>query len=398
MFNKDASRRKFGRPPKAKSMPKIHLFDDNGCRHLYPFHLVEGVEGIRHGAFTQEERWRQVEADLVQRGWQGDVSVNSRWIPDAHTADDLLTAGSGSLAFNGLRLSQPLPQSADPITAVELEREPRMIAHANDLFSHLGEQLLLDVDAFAARWNLRPFSPAPPTHTFGAADQIMVAEDAVVRAATLDASSGPILIGPGATLEPGSHIEGPALIHRHAVVRTGAHVRGATVIGPHSKVGGELSNVNFQGWANKAHGGFLGNSVIGRWCNLGAGTVSSNLKNTYGSVRQWSDATGQMEDTGLQFCGVLMGDHTKCGIGTTLNTGTVLGPACVVFDAGFPPKYLPPFSWHDAKSGRTEVHDLQRMLATASTVMARRNEAVSAAAKDNLSALFSRNAGNAPLD
>ena len=254
-------------------MPKIHLFNDNGCRHLYPFHLVEGVEGIRHGAFTQEERWRQVEEDLVQRGWQGDVSVNSRWIPDAHTADDLLTAGLGSLAFNGLRLSQPLSQSADPITAVELEREPRMIAHANDLFSHLGEQLLLDVDALAALWNLSPFSPAPPTHTFGAADQIMVAEDAVVRAATLDASSGPILIGPGVTLEPGSHIEGPALIHRHAVVRAGAHVRGATVIGPHSKVGGELSNVNFQGWANKAHGGFLGNSVIGRWCNLGAGTV-----------------------------------------------------------------------------------------------------------------------------
>jgi UDP-N-acetylglucosamine diphosphorylase/glucosamine-1-phosphate N-acetyltransferase len=398
MFNKDASRRKFGRPPKAKSMPKIHLFNDNGCRHLYPFHLVEGVEGIRHGAFTQEERWRQVEEDLVQRGWQGDVSVNSRWIPDAHTADDLLTAGSGSLAFNGLRLSQPLSQSADPITAVELEREPRMIAHANDLFSHLGEQLLLDVDALAALWNLSPFSAAPPTHTFGAADQIMVAEDAVVRAATLDASSGPILIGPGVTLEPGSHIEGPALIHRHAVVRAGAHVRGATVIGPHSKVGGELSNVNFQGWANKAHGGFLGNSVIGRWCNLGAGTVSSNLKNTYGSVRQWSDATGQMEDTGLQFCGVLMGDHTKCGIGTTLNTGTVLGPACVVFDVGFPPKHLPPFSWHDAKSGRTELHDLPRMLATANTVMARRNEALSDAAKDNLSALFSRNAGNAPLD
>ena len=163
-------------------------------------------------------------------------------------------------------------------------------------------------------------------------------------------------------------------------------------------MGGELSNVNFQGWANKAHGGFLGNSVIGRWCNLGAGTVSSNLKNTYGPVRQWSDATGQMEDTGLQFCGVLMGDHTKCGIGTTLNTGTILGPACVVFDAGFPPKHLPPFSWHDAKSGETVPHDLDRMLATAETVMARRNETLSDTAKDNLSAVFSRNARNAGVD
>lgn len=273
-----------------------------------------------------------------------------------------------------------------------------MLSHANDLFSHLGEQLLLDVDALVALWNLSPFAPAPPTHTYGAADQIMVADDAVILAATLDASGGPILIGPGAKLEPGSHIEGPVIVHHHAVVRTGAHVRGATVIGPHSKVGGELSNVNFQGWANKAHGGFLGNSVIGRWCNLGAGTVSSNLKNTYGSVRQWSDASSQMVDTGLQFCGVLMGDHTKCGIGTTLNTGTVLGPACVVFDAGFPPKHLPPFSWHNAKTGQTDVHDLQRMMSTAETVMARRNERLTDAAKDNLSALYGRNVENANPD
>jgi len=339
-----------------------------------------------------------VEEDLAERGWQVDVSVNSRWIPDEHTADDLVAAGTASLAFSGLRLSQPSPQSVDHTAAIELTREPRMIAHANNLFSKLGEQLLLDVDALATLWDLRPFSPAPHTHTFGPADQILMAQDAVVRAATLDASGGPILIGPGATVEPGSHIEGPVVLHHHAVVRTGAHVRGATVIGPHCKVGGELSNVNFQGWANKAHGGFLGNSVIGRWCNLGAGTVSSNLKNTYGSVRQWSEATGQMEDTGLQFCGVLMGDHTKCGIGTTLNTGTVLGPACVVFDAGFPPKHLPPFSWHDAKSGQTEVNDLHRMVATAEIVMARRNETLSDAAKDNLSALHSRNAGNANPD
>ena len=398
MFNKDASRRKFGRPPKAKSMPTIHLFDDSGCRPLYPFHLFEGVEGIRHGAFTQKERWLKVEEDLARRGWRGEVSVNSRWIPDEHTADDLLVAGEASLEFNGLRLSEASPKSEGNTAAVELEREPLMLAHANDLFSQLEQQLLQDADALIELWNLRPFSPVPPTHIYGTVDQMLVAEDAVVRAATLDTSGGPILIGPGATLEPGSHIAGPVVIHPHAVVRTGAQVRGATVIGPHCKVGGELSNVNFQGWANKAHGGFLGNSVIGRWCNLGAGTVSSNLKNTYGQVRQWSDATGQMEDTGLQFCGVLMGDHSKCGIGTTLNTGTILGPACVVFDVGFPPKHLPPFSWHDAKSGLTDVHDLQRMVTTAETVMARRNETLSDAAKDKLSALYHRNAGNATLD
>ena len=160
-------------------------------------------------------------------------------------------------------------------------------------------------------------------------------------AATLDASSGPIVVGfRRHRVEPGSHIEGP-VIHRHAVVRAGAHVRGATVIGPHSKVGGELSNVNFQGWANKAHGGFLGNSVIGRWCNLGAGNGVQQPQEHLRLGPAMVGVTGQMEDTGLQFCGVLMGDHTKCGIGTTLNTGTILGPACVVFDAGFPPSTSP---------------------------------------------------------
>ena len=172
-----------------------------------------------------------------------------------------------------------------------------------------------------------------------------------------------------------------------AVVRTGAHIRGATVIGPHCKVGGEVSNVHFQGWANKAHSGFLGNSVIGRWCNLGAGTHSSNLKNTYGHVRQWSMASQAMEDSGLQFCGVLMGDHSKCGIGTTLNTGTILGRPvwCLTRDSH---PSTSPFLLADARLGQTERHDLPRMLATAETVMARRGQALTQAAKDNLSALY----------
>jgi UDP-N-acetylglucosamine diphosphorylase/glucosamine-1-phosphate N-acetyltransferase len=268
-----------------------------------------------------------------------------------------------------------------------------MLDHANDLFSGLEEQIDQDLNEMMSSWQLKAIQVDTPTQVYGTADRVLVAGNAVVRAATLDTSGGAIVIGPGARIEPGSHLEGPVVVHEGAVVRTGAHIRGATIIGPHCKVGGEISNVNFQGWANKAHGGFLGNSVIGHWCNLGAGTISSNLKNTYGSVRQWSLATGRMEDSGLQFCGVLMGDHSKCGIGTTLNTGTILGPACVVFDAGFPPKHLAAFSWHDARSGKTVLHDLDRMLATAETVMARRNVTLSAASRDNLSALYDQAVG-----
>ena len=327
---------------------------------------------------------------MSDKGWTGELKVNSRWIPNTDTAADLISAGPQRMEHHGTLLTRGPVPSNDDAPSISAPRAPRMIDHANDLFSGLEDQLTRDLDAMRSNWTLHPARLEPPTQLYGPADQVLVSGDAVVRAATLDTSGGAIVIGPGARIEPGSHLEGPIVVHEGAVVRTGAHIRGASVIGPHCKVGGEIANVHFQGWANKAHGGFLGNSVIGRWCNLGAGTVSSNLKNTYGSVRQWSHASGQMEDSGLQFCGVLMGDHSKCGIGTTLNTGTILGPACVIFDAGFPPKHLAAFSWHDARSGKTVPHDLDRMLATAETVMARRNQSLSTAARDNLSALHAQ--------
>lgn len=375
-------------------MPMIDLFHDSACSRLYPFHLVEGVGGIRHGAFTQQERWDRVDAELAAKGWSGEIAVNSRWIPDAGTADDIL---NGTLPFG--RDGVVLARSANEAGHTQLgaaPRSPRMLEHANDLFAELAEQLELDLQWLRTSWELEPFAASGSTQVYGPADNIWVSGTAKVRAASLDAANGAIVVGPNATLEPGSHIEGPVVIQEGAVVRTGAHIRGATVIGPHCKVGGEVSNVSFQGWANKAHGGFLGNSVIGRWCNLGAGTTSSNLKNTYGSIRQWSMQDNGMVDSGLQFCGVLMGDHSKCGIGTMLNTGSIIGPACVVFDAGFPPKHLPPFSWHNAREGSTDLHDLPRMLATADVVMARRGLSMTQKAKDNLSALHLQVQGDTP--
>jgi len=382
-------------PQKAAPMPEIHLFFDPDCAGLYPFHLIEGVEGIRQGAFTQRERWSRVEKQLGDRGWIAPLHVNARWIPDDHTVDGLMRLGErGELRHGRDRLAFHASTEDDvTLSPIEVEHAPRLLRHGNDLFTGLEHQLLADVDTLRELWGLTEFSTNPPTHAFGPADRILVSSDAIVRASTLDSSGGAIVIGPGAQIEPGSHIQGPVIIHEGAVVRTGTHIRGATVIGPHCKVGGEISNVNFQGWANKAHGGFIGNSVIGRWCNLGAGTESSNLKNTYGTVRQWSEQEQRMVDTGLQFCGVLMGDHSKCGIGTTLNTGTIMGPASVVFDAGFPPKHLPPFSWHDARTRSTEPHDLGKMLSTARTVMARRGMTLSDGAKANLSALHNNRHG-----
>ena len=379
----------FGRPPEDTPMPEILLFDDHHCSNLYPFHRIEGAESIRHGAFTQRERWEHLQPTFVPSDGVKTLHINSRWIPNEADAMALgrLTPSS-ALVHKGIVLAKT--KAADHLEGLEqfeIETTPDLLMHANDLFTRLEDRLLQDLPLLKKAWNLRPSSMAKPTHVFGPVEDVWVASSAQVRAATMDTTKGPVVIGPRAIIEAGSHLDGPLLIHEGATVRMGACIKGATVIGPHCKVGGEVSNVHFQGWANKAHDGFLGNSVIGRWCNLGAGTQSSNLKNTYGEVRQWSSSSQCLEPTGLQFCGLLMGDHSRCGIGSTFNTGTVVGPASVIFDAGFPPKHVPPFSWLNAKTEESQVQDLQKMMATSEKVMARRGLALDDRSKANLSAL-----------
>jgi len=374
-------------------MPTIRLFEDERCSALHPFHLVDGVSGIRCGAWTQQERWDQV-ADDLQRMGVDDATVydiNARWIPDEGTAEALARMAHDSEWREGevlMAKAQGNPTAGEG--AARGEGQLRLIDHANVLFTALDVQLRKDVSSLTETWSLSPLEAGPHTAVYGPADQVLVASDARVRAASIDAEAGPVVIGPGATVEPGVHLKGPLVIGEGATVRMGACISGPTVIGPHCKVGGEISNVSFQGWANKAHGGFLGNSVIGRWCNLGAGTESSNLKNTYGEVRQWDADSGTLKGSGLQFCGLLMGDHSKCGIGTTFNTGTVIDPACVIFDAGFPPKHLPAFSWYNARSGDMEIQNLDRMLGTAEKVMARRGMEISEAQRANLTRLHQK--------
>ena len=165
-------------------------------------------------------------------------------------------------------------------------------------------------------------------------------------------------------------VRGPFALCENSVLKMGCKIYGATTIGPHSKVGGELNNVVIQGYSNKAHDGFLGNSVIGEWCNLGADTNNSNLKNNYGEVKVWSYVEEKMIGSGHRFCGLIMGDHSKCGINTMLNTGTVVGVASNIFGGGFPPKFIPSFSWGGADG--FEEHQFDKAMATARKVMERR--------------------------
>ena len=370
-------------------MPTIQLFEDGACIHLHPFHLIDGAEAIRFGAFTQLERWRFLPTLLEQTSTsEGVLHINARWVP---------SDSSGAMIAE-LNPGEKLVQGNDTLAFFETDKnaEPKPVAttvpqqlirNANELFGLLDGRISQDVELLKEEWSLEPFAAPSSTVVFGPPSSFMVHPSAVIKAATVDVESGPVVIGPGATVEAGAHLKGPLVICANATVRMAGRISGPTVIGPHCKVGGEISNVNFQGWANKAHDGFLGNSVIGRWCNLGAGTESSNLKNTYGEVRQWNAESQSLTGTGLQFCGLLMGDHSKCGIGTTFNTGTVIDPASVIFDAGFPPKHLPPFSWFNARLGTMEVQDLGRMIATAEKVMARRGLLLSPVQRDRLSQL-----------
>ncbi len=201
--------------------------------------------------------------------------------------------------------------------------------------------------------------------------EIFIETGATIRGAIFNTDNGPVYIGKDAEVMEGSTIRGPFALCDNATIKMGAKIYGATTIGPHCKVGGELNNVMIFGYSNKAHDGFLGNSVIGEWCNLGADTNSSNLKNTYEQVKVWSYVKERFVKTGLQFCGLIMGDHSKCGINTMFNTGTVVGVSANIYGPGFQRNFIKSFSWGGTQ-GYTK-YNLNKAIEVAGIVYGRRN-------------------------
>lgn len=218
-------------------------------------------------------------------------------------------------------------------------------------------------------------------------DDIFIEEGAQLESCILNAKSGPIYIGTNAKVEDGAIVKGPFALCENATVNPGAKIRGATTIGPFCKVGGEVGNSILIGYSNKGHDGYMGNSVIGEWCNLGADTNTSNLKNNYSSVRVWNYAEGKAIDSQTQFCGLIMGDHSKCSINTMFNTGTVVGVSANIFGAGFPPKFIPSFSWGGAESSFV-TYKIDKALETAKSVMLRRKKELDSTEKQILEDIF----------
>jgi UDP-N-acetylglucosamine diphosphorylase/glucosamine-1-phosphate N-acetyltransferase len=372
------------------------LFDDHRRNYLLPFTHTRPVADIRCGIFTMRERWESL---LGAHSSTLTASYLQEAFPQHHAAEQLYVNGgvfgTTSLAksLTNLAPGKALIQGGKIIAFCTFE----VLESAADVENHLIvlEQIQYDETLWKLEniWDIfslndmairmdfnrithnRTSQKLPAFITTAHPEQIFIEEGAILNPAIINAGSGPVYIGKNAEIMDGCMIRGPFALCDHAVLKMGTKLYGASTIGPGCKVGGELSNVVFFNNSNKGHDGFLGNAVIGDWCNLGADTNCSNLKNNYDEIRIWSEFEQKSLKTGLQFCGLMMGDHSKCGINTMFNTGTLVGVSCNTFGAGFPPKFIPSFSWGD--SSKMETYELEKALNTADRMMARRGKTLS---------------------
>ena len=266
----------------------------------------------------------------------------------------------------------------------DIEEELTVFKHPTDLFSFNEKAINFDFDLLT---NGRISQPLSETNGFlGNKEDIFIEEGAEIEFATINAKMGKIYIGKNAEVMEGCNLRGPIALCEGAKFNLGAKIYGATTIGPYSKIGGEVNNIVVQGYSNKGHDGFVGNSVIGEWCNFGADTNSSNLKNNYSEVKLWSYKHKKFVETGLQFTGVIMGDHAKTAINTQLNTGTIIGVAANIFKTGFPPNLVDNFSWGGMRGD--EKFTINKVYEVAEKMMNRRKISLTQADKDILRYIF----------
>ena len=390
-------------------MPNLILFDDPAIRTaLLPFTFTRPVAGIRTGILTLAEKWADALSQppsflteaYLQSKFPQNIGPDNWYINGAVCPTDALSEaimalpdGAGLIMPDGLVLAlrtgkplQNLPTVSDDYAFQTFAEPLTIITHLWDIFLQNGDQIRADFARLTAGRTSAPITD-PFTRCY-ASENIFVEEGATIRAAILNAEGGPIYIGRDATISEGSIVIGPFSLGEGSTVNWGGKMRSNTTIGPFCKVGGEVGNSIFFGYSNKGHDGFLGNSVVGEWCNLGANVNNSNLKNDYSNVKLHDYATGQLEDTGRIFCGLMMGDFTKAGISTMFNTGTVVGVSANVFGSRFQPKHIPSFSWGGADSGFAPYR-IEKALQVAREAFIRRNMVFDAIEEDILKHIFS---------
>ncbi len=366
----------------------IVLFDNPTIRqNLLPFTFTRPVASIRVGILTIAEKWEKYLG--LKASWSTESylakkfplhhEADNYWIngavcPDAELVSAIRKLNSGdALALNTMIIAVRTPDDEVPevVTGLitEFTKPITLIDQVWKIYQFNGAQIRADFELITkGRKSIKIQDPHTRIYN---SDQIFIEEGAQVKAAILNAENGPIYLGKNSFVHEGAIIRGPFALCEDSQVNMGAKVRGDTTVGPHSKIGGEVSNSVIFGYSNKSHDGFLGNSVIGEWCNIGADTNTSNLKNNYENIKLWSYAKGGFNDTGLMFCGLMFGDHSKCGINTMFNSGTVVGVNASIFGDGYPRNFIPSFAWGGAAGFTT--YQLNKALDTAQKAMARRN-------------------------
>lgn len=363
------------------------LFDGTVRNALLPFTFTRPVADIRIGILTIREKWENylgstttsvTEEYLMDKfpmvEMEENVMINASFLPNATLVDliqnlkakQAIVFEEEIVAFYTQDTQEEV--DFDQYELLSFENELVRIANTWDIFAKNDRAIRDDFELLTMD---RTSQPIPKSVNVIAPENIFIEEGAQLAFVTLNASTGPIYIGKNSEIMEGSVIRGPFALCESGRVKLATKVYGATTVGPHSVIGGEVNNSVLFGYSNKGHDGFLGNSVLGEWCNIGADSNNSNLKNNYEEVRLWSYETEGFAKTGLQFCGLMMGDHSKCGINTMFNTGTVVGVSANIFGAGFPRNFVPSFSWGGAAGFSSYL--TQKAFQTAKIVMARRN-------------------------
>ena len=382
------------------------FFDDKAWHNLLPLTYTRPIAEIRVGILTISEKWKKhltgtfsyLTQDYLAEKFPlniepNNILINGSVCPSIELLkaienlpeNTFLTKGDILIAakINSSEIKTFLSE-AEKISQTAFDGEILNISYPWDIFKNNGHAIISDFELLTKG---RISQPLGETNRAIQSENIFIEEGASVLFATLNASTGPIYIGKDAEIMEGSIVRGPFALCKHSALKMGAKIYGPTTIGPHSKVGGEINNSVIFGFSNKAHDGFLGNSVLGEWCNLGADTNNSNLKNDYSEVKAWNYRNERFMKTGLQFCGLIMGDHSKSAINTMFNTGTIVGVSSNIYGAGFPRNFFPSFSW-GGPEGMSE-YSLTKACDTAQRVFDRRSKSFDQIEKDIFEHIFS---------
>jgi UDP-N-acetylglucosamine diphosphorylase/glucosamine-1-phosphate N-acetyltransferase len=362
------------------------LFDGTVRNSLLPLTFTKPVADLRIGILTIREKWETylgfttttltedyLEEKFPMVEMAENVMINASFLPTLALAELIMELKENQAIFKEEEVIAFFTTDSqetidfEHYEQIEFESEVLQIKNTWDLFSLNDIALISDFELITEG---RMSQPIPDGVRYVNKENIFIEEGAEILFSVLNASNGPIYIGKDALVMEGSLIRGPFALGERSVVKMGAKIYGATTIGPYCTVGGEINNCILSGYSNKGHDGFLGNSVLGEWCNIGADTNNSNLKNNYSEVRLWNYETENFAKTGLQFCGLIMGDHSKCGINTMFNTGTVIGVSANIYGSNFPRNFIPSFSWGGAAGFST--YQMDKVTETATLVMKRR--------------------------